>query len=129
MTLGLHAVNLADKWLDVLGNTTFTGITTVYAQLHDGDPGSAGTANASAETTRVAITWAAASGGSKAMSGTLAWEAWDAGTEAISHVSLWTAASAGSFLWSGALDAPVTVNDTDDLTLTSLTAAITPLAA
>lgn len=129
MTLGLHTVNVANKWLDVFGATTFTGITTVYVQLHDGDPGAAGTANASAETTRKAVTWSASASGSKSMSGSLSWASWTAGSETISHISLWDASSAGNFLWSGALSASKAVANGDTLNITALTIAVTPLAA
>jgi hypothetical protein len=125
MTLGVSAANVANKWLDVFGNTAFSGITTVYAGLAKGDPGAAGTSNASAETERKAITWSgAASGGSKSMSGTLSWASWDAGAETISHITLWSAASGGDFLWSGVLSAQKAVSNGDTLNITALTIAI-----
>lgn len=129
MTTGLNTANLANKWLDMLGGTAFTAPTGAYVQLHTGDPLAAGTTAASSETTRDQITWSAASGGSKAMSGTLEWASWSAGTETISHISIWDAASSGNFLWSGALTASKTVNDGDTLQITSLTVSLTPLAA
>lgn len=129
MTLGLSTSNIANKWLDVLGNTAFSGIATVYVKLHVGDPGSAGTANASAETTRKLVAWSAASGGSKAMSGTLSWASWAAGAETISHISLWDASTAGNFLWSGALSSSKSVTNNDTLNITSLTVSVSPLAA
>ena len=39
--------------------------------LHTGDPGTAGTSTASTTTTREAVTWASASGGSVSANGTL----------------------------------------------------------
>ena len=129
MTVGLHTTNLANRWLDMLGGTAFTAPTGSHVKLHTGDPGAAGTANASAETDRAEVTWAAASAGSKAMSGTLSWTSWNAGTETISHLSIWDASTAGNCLWTGALTASRVVNDDDTLNITSLTAAITPLAA
>lgn len=129
MTVGLSAANLANKWLDMLGATAFTAPTTVYVKLHTGDPGSAATANASGTTTRVALTWSSASAGSKAISNTPSWSSWAAGTETISHVSLWDASTSGNFLWSGALSASKTVNDGDTFTLSSLTCAISSIAA
>ena len=129
MALGPSTVYTANKFLDLLGGTAWTPPAGVYARAHTGDPGAAGTANASAETDRAQVTWAAASGGSKAMSGTLSWTAWNAGTETISHISIWDATSAGNFVWSGALTASKTVNDGDTLNVTALTVAITPLAA
>lgn len=130
MTVGLHAANLANKWLDMLGGTAFTAPSTTAAKLHTGDPGSAGTANASSVTTRPAITWAAASAGSKAMNNTPSWASW-AGTngEVVSHISVWDSTTAGNFLFSAALSASKTVNTGDTLNLTSLTFAFTPIAA
>ncbi len=129
MTTGLHTANLANKWLDMLGATAFTAPTNVYVKLHTGDPGAAGTANASAETTRKQITWSAAASGSKSMSGTLSWTSWAAGTETISHISIWDNSTAGNVLWSGQLSSNKTVNNGDTLNITSLTAALTPLMA
>lgn len=129
MTVGLSAANLANKWLDVLGATTFTGITTVYVKLHTGDPGSAGTANASAETTRKALSWSAASAGSKSISASVSWTSWSAGSETISHISLWDASTAGNFLGSAALTASKAVANSDTLTLSSLSVSLSPIAA
>src|SRR5690242_10331783 len=104
MTVGLHAVNLANKWLDMLGATAFSAPSSANVKLHTGDPGSAGTSNASAETTRKALTWSAASAGSKAITSTLpSWATWSAGSETISHISVWDNISAGNFLFSVAL--------------------------
>jgi hypothetical protein len=129
MTVGLSAVNTANKLLNTIGRTgtTFTA-GSLYVQLHTGDPGSAGTANASAVTTRYAATFSAASAGSMAltsMGGTYAMT----GTETISHISLHDASTAGNFLWSVALTASKSVINGDTLSLTSLTLAFTPIAA
>lgn len=129
MAVGLSAANLANKWLDMVGGTAFTAPTNVYVKLHTADPGSAGATAASANTTRVVVTWSAASAGSKAMTGTLSWASWASGTETISHISIWDNISAGSFLWSGALSASKTVNNGDTLQITSLTLSLTPVAA
>lgn len=129
MTLGLAPTNLANKWLDMMGGTAFTAPTGAYVKLHTADPGVAGATAASANTTRAQITWSAASGGSKAMSGTLSWASWAAGTETISHISIWDASTAGNFLWSGSLSASKTVNNGDTLQITSLSLALTPIAA
>lgn len=130
MTVGLHAVNLANKWLDMLGATAFTAPSSANVKLHTGDPGSAGTANASAETTRKVLTWAAASAGSKAITSTLpSWASWAAGSETISHISVWDNISAGNYLFSVALTVSKAVTNGDTLNLTSLTFAFTPIAA
>lgn len=129
MTVGLSAANTANKLLETIGRsgTTFTA-GSLYVKLHTGDPGSAGTANASAVTTRYAVTFSAASAGSMALSsmgGT--WSM--TGTETISHISLYDASTAGNFLWSVALTASKSVVSGDTLSLTSLTLAFSPIAA
>lgn len=130
MAIGLAASPVANNMLDLFGSATSAGWTTPFVKLHTADPGSAGTTAASAETTRKAVTFAAASAGSKAANGTLpSWTAWAAGTETITHMSFWTASSAGTFLGSIALSASKTVNNTDTLNITALTLAITTLAA
>lgn len=131
MTAGLAATTLANKWLDMLGGAAFTAPTGTWAKLHTGDPGSAGTANASSVTTRMQFTWSAASAGSKSITTTLpAWTSW-AGTngEVVTHISVWDASTAGNFLYSYALTASKTVNTGDTFTLTSHSFAITPIAA
>lgn len=127
MALGL-STQLANDLLNTLRNVSYAEAG-VYVKLHTGDPGSAGTANASAETTRKAITLSAASGGSAALSASVSWTSWPAGTETISHFSIHDAASAGTFLWSGALSASKTVYAGDTLTLSTLTASFSTLAA
>lgn len=130
MAVGLSTANLANKWLDMLGGTAFTAPASVFVKLHTGDPGSAGAGAPSSVTTRPALTWASASAGSKASSNTPQWASW-AGTngEIVTHVSVWDNATAGNFLFSAQLTASKTVNTGDTLTLTSLTFALTPLAA
>jgi hypothetical protein len=133
MTVGLSAVNTANAWLNVLRGTsaaTFTGVTTMFVQLHTGDPGASGTANVSSVTTRPALNFSAASAGSQTSTGTPSWASW-AGTngEVVTHVSTWGASSAGTFYYSAALSASKTVNTGDTLNLTSLTVALTPIAA
>lgn len=131
MALGLHAVNLANKWLNMLSGTAFTAPTNTYAQLHTADPGAAGTTAVSSVTTRVVFAWAAAAAGSKAITSTFpAWTSW-AGTngEVVTHVSVWDASTSGNFLYSYALTASKTVNTGDTLTLTSHSFSLTPIAA
>ena len=130
MTAGLHAVNLANKWLDVLSNTSFTGLATTAMKLHTGDPGSAGTTNASAETDRKALTWGAASAGSKAIAATLPqWATWDAGSETLSHGSVWDSTTAGNFLYSFAFAVAKPVTNGDTVNITSHSISFTPIAA
>lgn len=130
MTVGLHAANLANEWLDMLANSAFAEKANTYVKLHTGDPGSAGTSNASANTTRVVISWSAASGGSKAITTTLpAWTSWASGSETISHISIWDNLTAGNFLYSVTLTASRAVVNGDSLTLASHSIAFTPIAA
>jgi hypothetical protein len=134
MTVGLSAVNTANAWLNTLRGTsaaTFTGVTTMFVQLHTGDPGSAGTANVSSVTTRPALDFAAASAGSQSATSTLpSWTNW-AGTngEVVTHISTWGASSSGTFYYSAALSASKTVNTGDTLNLTALTVSLSPIAA
>lgn len=130
MTAGLSATNLANKWLDMLGASAFTAPANTYVKLHTGDPGSAGASNASANTTRVVLAWSAASAGSKAITATLpSWATWASGSETITHLSLWDNLTAGNFLGSVALTASKPMTNGDTLNLSSLSIALTPIAA
>lgn len=132
MAVGLSDTNLTAKWLDMLGGTAFTAPTTTAVKLHTsaGDPGAAGTSNASSVTTRNAITWSATSAASKPMSGTLSWTSW-AGTspETLGYISVWDSTTAGNFLFSAALTATKTVTTGDTFTLSSLSISLAPRAA
>lgn len=129
MTVGLATTTLANRILDHLrGGTAWTQPSGLYVKLHIGDPGSAGTSNASAVTTRSQATFAAAASGAIALTGTN--PSWTmTASETISHVSVWDASTAGNFLWSVALSASKAVVSSDTLTLTSLGFSLTPLAA
>lgn len=124
MTVGVAAA-AANGWLDGTFATA-----TCYVKLHTADPGAAGaTAAAAGDTTRKQATMAAASGGSKAMTGTAGPWTNVTTTETISHISLWTAAAAGTFNGSAALTASQPWVNTNTFTLSSLSIAITPIAA
>lgn len=125
MTAGLASAT-ATSILNVWRNTAFAGVN-VFCKLHVGDPGAAGTANASAVTTRNAVTWNAPSAGSMTLSSLAAYSM--TASETISHLSLWDAASGGNFLGSAALTSAKPVSNGDTLTLTTLTAAYAPIAA
>ena len=126
MTAGLAATH-ANEILNVYRATTLTGIT-LYVKLHTGDPGAAGTANASAVTTRNACTFNAAASGSISLTSSPTAFTMTA-TETLTHISLWDASSGGTFKRSAALSASKSVGNTDTFTLTTLTLAFTPLAA
>lgn len=83
-------------------DTPLDALTAVYdfAKMHVGDPGAAGTSNPAAETTRAAITWAAASGGAASNSATINWTNVST-TETWTHVTVWDASTAGNAGFSG----------------------------
>jgi hypothetical protein len=131
VTAGLSATNVANGWLNTLrAGSNFTAIATPFIKLHTGDPGSAGASNAAAgSTTRVAITFAAASAGSISQNGTA--PQWTNGgtSETITHISCWDASTSGNFLWSAALTASQAWVSGNTFTLTSSSIALTPIAA
>lgn len=138
MATGL-ASGLADGWLNTIrgggAGTTFTAAAVQALKLHTnaGDPGAAGTSNASANTTRQALTMgASASGGGGrqiALSNSPTWSSWASGSETIGYFSDWDSTTAGAFQWSAALTTPKAVANGDTLTVTSVTVALTPIAA
>lgn len=101
---------------------------TPFIQLHTADPGAAGTANVATETTRKAITFGAASGGTMSNTAQIQWTA-IAGSQDATFFTIWNAASAGTFKFSGTITAnPYTAGDTytiaiGDLDLTIAAAA------
>jgi hypothetical protein len=125
VTAGLATAH-AHGILNLFRATNYTAVT-VFVKLHTGDPGSAGTSNAAAVTTRNQATWNAPSAGSMTINTLASWSMTT--TETITHVSFWDASSNGNFLQSAALTAskPVTIGDT--LSLATLTVAYTPIAA
>lgn len=127
MTVGFATTGLVNKWLNMLNGTAFTAPTGIYATLHTGDPGVAGTTNPSAVTTRSAVTFSTASGGALALSNTPSFTM--TATETITHVSYWDATTSGNFLWSAALTTSKSVSATDVLQLTSVGVSLSPLAA
>ena len=84
------------------------GTVSTYMSLHDADPGTAGTtaelSGGSPAYARKAITWAAASGGTKAISGTITFDV--PAARGATHVGLWSAVTGGTFYGSDALSAP-----------------------
>jgi hypothetical protein len=130
MAAGLAAVATANAWLNVFRGTTFTGVANVYVQLHTADPGAAGTTGVSVgSTTRVVITWSAASGGVMTITGTA--PQWTNGgtSETITHVSFWSATTAGTFYASSQLTASQAWASANTFTLTTQTWALSPIAA
>jgi hypothetical protein len=127
MTVGLATTTLANNWLNMLRAVAFTAPAATYIKLHTGDPGAAGTANASAVTTRQSATFSAASGGAIALSNSPAFTMTT--TETITHISVWDASTAGNLLWTAALTTSKSVVNTDVLTFTTLGVSLSPLAA
>lgn len=129
MAAGLSSANLANKWLNMLRGVAFPSPpgATLYIALHKGDPGAAGTANASVNTTRVALVLGAPANGTVALTGSQ--PTWTmSATETLSHISVWDASTAGNFLWSAALTATRTVNNLDTFTLTACGLSLSPIA-
>ena len=124
MTVG-NSTTHAHAIINVLRNTAYAGIATVYMQLHTADPGAAGTTAASTASRQLLTIGAPSGGSSTATSPNFSITA----TETISHFSLWTASSAGTFIGSGAFSASRSVVNGDQITLSSFTVSITPIAA
>lgn len=105
---------LEDQILNSVFNNTAGAlpVASVFAKLHIGDPGEAGTANAAGETTRQSVSFGTASGGAVANDVAVTWTNVST-TEDYSHLSLWDASTAGNHLWNGTLTAnAVTAGDT-----------------
>jgi hypothetical protein len=123
VTTGI-ASGIANAWLD--------GMTGWFVGLHTADPGVAGTTSpctGSVGGVRKASTMNGASAGSKSQSAGGAWAAWDGGSVTITHISVWTLITAGVFQFSGALTSGKAITNGDTFNLTTLTVAITPIAA
>ncbi len=118
MTVGQSTTH-AHAIINVLRGTTYTAPAGVYVKWHTGDPGSAGTANASATTTRMQMTLGSPSTGS-AVSSSMQWTSWVPASETLTHFSIWDASTAGNFIQSGALTASKspTTGDTVNLVVT-----------
>ena len=130
MAVGLKDVDFANKVLNhMLRAVASTAPAGNFVKLHTADPGASATNAPSANTTRVSVTFSAASAGSCAASNTPTWASWASGSETLSHISVWDASTAGLFLYSAALTVAKAITNGDTFTLTSLTVALTPLAA
>ncbi|MDX3353907.1 hypothetical protein PV703_11415 [Streptomyces sp. ME01-24h] len=135
MTAGL-APGLVSGWLNTLratgnGGAAYSAVAGTFVQLHTGDPGAAGTANVSAgSTTRNSCVFSASTSGSSLSLGT-APSAWTNGgtSETLTHISVWTASTSGTFLFSVALTASRAWAASDQFSLSTLTAAVTPQAS
>lgn len=112
--MGTFSDTVANGILDAIARNVSFAAPAVWVKLHTGDPGSAGTSNAAAETTRKQATFGSAASG-RAISNTAIVE-WTnvSTTETYTHVSLWDASTAGTFLGRDDLSsaAPVNAGDT-----------------
>jgi hypothetical protein len=114
--------------LNAIGGTSFS-IPTLYAKLHTGVPGAAGTtAAAVGDATRKLAVFSPAANSAIALMGTP--PAWTNGgtTETVTGLSLWSAASAGTFWFSMPLSSPITWDLNDIITLSTLPITMGPQA-
>lgn len=112
--MGTFSDTAANDFLNAVARNTAMQYAAVYVKLHIGDPGTAGTSNPAANTTRQQATFGSAASG-RAISNTAVIE-WLSvpNTETYTHISLWTASSGGTFIGRDDLSssAPVTAGDT-----------------
>lgn len=125
--MGTFAEGERNKMLDAwAARTTYTANAGVFAKLHLGDPGTAGTANPAANTTRQAVTFgSAASVGANSNTAAIEWTSVP-NTETYTWLSFWTASTAGTFIGSDDLSSPaaVTAGDTFRVPIGDLDLAI-----
>lgn len=112
--------NLVLNWLLTAGAVTRPS--TWHVQLHTGAPGEDGTANVATNSTRQAVTFASASGGSISNSGAVSWTSVPA-SETYAAITVWSASSGGTALLYGNLtqSRAVTSGDTFTIPVGSLT--------
>lgn len=121
MALGISAAG-ANTPLDAIRTDT------PFIQLHVADPGASGTANLATETTRKAVTFGAASGGSMTNTVAVSWVG-IAGSQDATHFSIFNASSAGTFKFSGLITANAyTAGDTYTAAISAITLSISVAA-
>lgn len=121
---------LVNKWLDqTFRNVAWTPPAVPYVKMHTGDPGATGAANASAQTARIATSWAAAASGLINLSGTP--ENTLNATETITHISFWDTAgpAGGNCLWTAQATVSKSGANLDIIRITSVQLGVTGLAA
>lgn len=128
MTVGLKP-SVAASLLDALLNSVaYDGPTNLYAKLHVGDPGAAGTSNPAGNTSRQEITFGAASGGAISNDNAPSWTSVST-AEDYTHISIWDDPTAGNFLVSGTITAnAVSIGDTFTLPVGDVDLTITVAA-
>lgn len=123
---------MANAWLNWVRGTAGTPPSGIYAKLHTGVPGAAGTlAAAAGNTARQPIAFAAASGGAISITGTApTWNNTTASnSETLSHVSFHDAPTGGNCLWTAALNSSRQWSTGDTYTLSTDALNLSPLAA
>lgn len=100
----------------LLRSVTWSEPAAIWIKLHIGSPGSAGTSNAAAETTRKQATFDAASFGYAANDIDINWTN-VAATETYTYWSAWTASSGGTFIMSDAFGSPISMNAGQDFSI------------
>jgi len=124
MAHGLSAY-LCNSFLDALGNATAYSVAVPYIKLHTGDPGAAGTANPTTETTRKSISFGAASAGAITSDADISWTN-ISGSQDATHFTAWDSLTVGNFLFSGTITAnPYTAGDTYTISSGNLSASLT----
>jgi hypothetical protein len=124
MAVGISTY-LANAWMNALGNATAFSVTTPYIKLHVGDPGAAGTSNAATETTRKAVSFAAASNGALASDADVSWTN-IAGSQDATYFTAWDNLTTGNFLFSGTITGNAyTAGDTYTISSGGLTVSLT----
>jgi hypothetical protein len=107
MSVESLSATVADELLAlVLNGTSYTGPSgTLYAQLHVGHPGSAGTTSIAGETVRQACgTFTAPAAGVATNNAAITWTSVTT-AETYSFITLWSASTGGVFVASGAITA------------------------
>lgn len=129
MSVGLSSAHAAELLDALLNSDAYDGPTNIYAKLHIGDPGAAGTSNAAGNTTRKEVTFGAASGGAISNDNAPEWTSVST-SEDYTHISLWDDVSAGNFMASGTITAnAVTAGDTFTLAVGDLDVTLTNIAS
>ena len=117
--MGLTIAELNKGLNAITGRASYTANAAVYVKLHTGAPGDAGTSNASSDTLRKLVAWAAPSGGVIASSAAVSWTLALSGGETLSHVSYWDALTGGNCIGNAALSATAAMNNGEIFTLSS----------
>lgn len=124
------AVGVANAILNALFRSTpWVEPDEVWAQLHVGAPGAAGTANVAVEAVRIQGTFGTnAASGAISNTAALVWTG-VTGAEDYTHITLWSASASGTFLCSGTMTAnAVLIGDTFTIPIGDLDATF-PVAS